>query len=637
MTPPIGLESYVAPPPAGLALSLLLVAGCYGIGAWTGRHVFRVGIDTDSPWTRFQFPVIGATVLTVFLYPAALLGLTSQTTLTAVAIGLCVIGFGHLYFAPRLLKAGIDVLDIAWKAAPAAARADFVLAAVLLSGLALIAAGPVTNADSLDYHIGIPLVILREGGMPILPEWFHGRLAGSGEVLLSVGLAVGADAFGSLIQVAALVGVVALLHGFATYERGAQPASTRACLVLLGAVSAPVLLFLASAPKPQLLPQAMTTLALALVVAPSRHGLDRRTALLGFSLVCLLTMGAAQLKLSFLMTGGIVGLVALARILSARHFAAIPIAIIMALCVMLPAVVWKMHHYEAGFAAALIEPLAGVWPGSDRFVSGLRTYVDTSTPFPLSLILPASPGSLTTILGIGPFLILWIVPRRDSSTWLLLGAAFAAALLGASLGQRTSRFFVEPYLWVLMAVALAPQLRSELEPARWGLRLQAGATAALCWIGVATLFPGALTPGWRATVMAKSADGYSLMRWVDEVAPPQAVILSGHRSVALSPRRAVSVDWMDYVASDRDMKPYLELLRVRGVTHFLYLEPTDTATLSDQFGPGNVLAKCLGQKVAGPFEVYRATRNPMNRSHRASAFLVRFDAERLPDCALADP
>ena len=46
-----------------------------------------------------------------------------------------------------------------------------VLVGVILVVLLLAALGPATDADSLDYHLGVPLDWLRNGGAYARPDW----------------------------------------------------------------------------------------------------------------------------------------------------------------------------------------------------------------------------------------------------------------------------------------------------------------------------------------------------------------------------------------------------------------------------------------------------------------------------------
>ena len=40
-----------------------------------------------------------------------------------------------------------------------------------------VSSSPITNADALDYHVGVPIFILNYGYFPIDWSWFHARQA----------------------------------------------------------------------------------------------------------------------------------------------------------------------------------------------------------------------------------------------------------------------------------------------------------------------------------------------------------------------------------------------------------------------------------------------------------------------------
>ena len=62
---------------------------------------------------------------------------------------------------------------------------------LLLVGLLLLSFAPVTNADSLDYHLYTAKHILNTGTYPVYLTNFHSsRLAGSGELMVLMGLIV---------------------------------------------------------------------------------------------------------------------------------------------------------------------------------------------------------------------------------------------------------------------------------------------------------------------------------------------------------------------------------------------------------------------------------------------------------------
>ncbi len=622
------LDQIVATPPISAVLSLLLIVGCDSIGM-TLLRAFGLSSPNVHQWQRWQAPIVGAMALGVVLYPLALAGLTSRSFMQSVAFA-CV-GLGLLQ-SVRVIR-GFTLSHGFSYSFGTILRHQYgwnSLLLLLLAGMGLVALGPVTNADSLDYHIGVPIALLNEGGMPVSPEWFHSRLAGNGEVLNALGLSVGAEQFGALLQFAGLMGIVGLLMcAESNYEHQEETTAAKTrYLIALAALSAPILLSLVSSSKPQLLPIAMTTLALALVIYPSRRQLPPRDALLGFTLVCLLVMSASQAKLNYMLGGGVVGLLAFAMMARQRLLLpALGIGFLTALIVLAPPVVWKHYYFGAGFIDALTKPLPGHWPGTGAFEAFLRGYRDSDVPFPLSLILPSGVGTISTVIGAGLILLIALRPGRDR--WLLTGIAtvvfvgFAAAVLGPS----SSRSYLEPYFWLLMVLAIQPAqtlFRGYLW-FKWTIFGQALVTIALCWYGVVTLLPGALTPQFRSMVMERAANGYSVMKWVDSVLPADAVLLNSHRSMALAPRDAVSLDWSSYVEiGSPASEPYLRRLKDRGVTHMLVIGESHNA---------GKLSGCIGAVVAGPGYGRLATRNPFNAGERYEAWIVKFESERLPECA----
>lgn len=624
-----GLDSFVAPPPLAALVSLLLLAGCDGIGVGVLR-LFGL-CSSDAPqWHRWQGGVVGAMTLAIVLYPLALANLTALTFMRVIA---CVVAGIGLLNAVALIVRGAPH----WRGAltQAFTFATFgvwrVLLTLLLVGAALMAMGPVTDADSLDYHVGVPMALLNGGGMPVIPEWFHSRIAGSIEVLNAVGLAVGSESFGALLQLAGLAGIVGLLL-FAESKDEGRPVELTArvrTIVAVAALCPPVLIALISQ-KPQLLPLAMTSLGLALVVYPSRRELPRRASLQNYGLVCLLVMSASQAKLSYMLGGGVVGLLSLV-VMARRHllWPALGLGLLAALVILAPPVMWKDHLFHAGYINSLLRPVPGDWPGTDAFEAHLRGLnARTRLWLPLSLFVPYRLGRVSTVIGpAAALLLLALRPGRDRWCWAVSGAAVFVAAAFVVLAPFSSRYYLEPYFWLLMVTALQAD-RTPLVRARWitwPVGLQAMFTAALFWYGAVSLFPGALTPKWRSMVMDRSANGYRVMKWADSVLPADAVLLSTHRSIALAPRDAVSLDWSSVVKiGSPEAEPYLSRLKDRGVTHMLAMgSPPGLAGLSG----------CVGPLVAGPGDDIVAERNPFSRGTRYQAWIFRFNAELLPGCA----
>ncbi len=156
------------------------------------------------------------------------------------------------------------------------------------------ALGPPTDADSLNYHPGVPLDILRHQRAYPRPDWPYARLAGLGESLNLLGLAGGTDILGAALQFAGLVPILAAANTFARDNRDRL-------LVSMLVVGCPVMTFLVFNQKPQMLATAATTVAIFLI-AQRFKDIDRVTLLLS----CGCVLFAVGCKYSFMMTGAIV-------------------------------------------------------------------------------------------------------------------------------------------------------------------------------------------------------------------------------------------------------------------------------------------------------------------------------------------
>ena len=59
---------------------------------------------------------------------------------------------------------------------------------------------PITDPDSLDYHLTLPYLSLLNEKFFIQKEWFTSQLAGAGEALIIFGLSVNAYKLSSILQ-----------------------------------------------------------------------------------------------------------------------------------------------------------------------------------------------------------------------------------------------------------------------------------------------------------------------------------------------------------------------------------------------------------------------------------------------------
>jgi hypothetical protein len=593
--PFLRLEELLLSPPLPSMLALLMVLGTLHLSLRGARWL------KGSVATPVEFAA--AFALTTGLLAALVHALAwgGYASVSAMRLGgWALAALGVLNISRWRLKGAKRVLCEHLSEASLAERCALALALVTVIGLFAAALGPAIDADSLDYHLGVPLDWLRHGGAYPRPDWVHARLVGLGESLNMLGLAAGTDGLGAAFQasglIVALVGVTAL-------------AKTRAdqLFAVLLVVACPVIVPLITAQKAQLLPAAALTVALVILVQRFKM-LDPRTALLAFG--C--TAFATASKHSFLLPGSVVGLIGLVAAVRARRLRLALLAL--AACfAMLAAPVFARNFV---FYGDPISPFLERWrPGGDPAVSAyaqryLRDYGEPVTlgrlaRLPWELVITPRLWLLHEALGLGMFGFLLALRERGPTRQLLL-AALAAFALVVAFGQPTPRFFLEPYLWCAAAAAPVPSrpLRSLFFMALTAPAVLVDGVAV--YLGV-VLFPGALTQTGRERVMALMAPGYVEAKWLDATLPPDAVVLEEFRYRALLPRPFVVGDRF-LLTNDSNWKQQLTAFaKEKRVTALVMRYPIESP-------PYSWLATHYGAPLAGPAQFRSAARSPLNRS-----------------------
>jgi hypothetical protein len=608
---------------------MFLILGMDRLGIFFLRRL-GFSFDSNTCWIRWQAPLVGGMLMAMVLYPLALAGFTPRLLMRVLATGFILVGITHFLSGARQIYLRGNSLPRLWVFLKSQQLNRKILLLVLL-GMGVLALGPVTNADALDYHMGVAIALLNHGGMPYIPEWFIGRLAGNGEVLNAFAISVGAEQFGSLLQYVSLLGIVGIiLHSWRDDKSTADKNQiNRVNLIALAATSAPILIFLISSPKPQMWPIAMTTFAFTLLVSPSSEKLSKYGSLAIFGLICALVMTASQAKFNFILGGGVLGALALSRELALKRFVKpIFVGLILGLLIIGPPLSWKIFHYSANWLEVGFSPLPGHLPGTDQFLFLAKSAKDISTPlpFPLLMFIPASFGAITTLLGFGFLLIIALRPGKSRWIWIGIGAVGFMVIATALLAPPSSRMYLESYYWLLVILVLQPIRNSfdKYKSLSWILRGQAVFVAIFCWLGGFMLIPGALSLDWRSDVMKRSANGYDVMQWADSVLPANAVVLNGHRSMALLPRDGVAYDWSEFVdLKSPDATLYLSRLKERAVTHVLVIGAVNWSL---------PISNCYGKLFTGPGKGHLATRNPFNNGSYYDVWIYEFNSQKLPDC-----
>jgi hypothetical protein len=613
--PLFGLTANILPAPLSVLISFVLILGVDYLGLIVLRRYFFLN-DTQFTWVRWQAICVGAAILGMVFYPLALLGYLTRFIAQVLAIPLLIFGFYHgflsaLKFAYRFLSRNFfKVLNIQ----KPIDFLEFVLCGLLFCYVAL-SISPVTEADSLDYHVGVALQILNSGSFPFSPEWFHSRLAGSGETLIALGLSIGAEQFGSLLQCSGIIGI------FGIFRYGFKSTASWRVFCIFSVLSSPVLIAWVASPKPMLLPIGMTTAALmlTLTVFCSDENYTKRLQHNAFAVICLLIMTAAVTKMNFLMSGCVIGLIAFSLMLKKGNLqSAFLISFLMFFIIMMPPVLWKYLHYGGSLFDSFISPFPGGWIGTDEFEKMLRAYRDSQLTFPFSLLIPDGFGTITTVIGFGVIVaVTALLKIEEFLTKVLIGAAVSVTFLAIFIGQKNARFFMEPYIWLMLAVLIQgkPQSLILSKILFSGVVMQSIFTLGVLTMGIFTLSLGAFTNEQREATMRRSSMTYLEMKWVDSILPADAKVIISSRFMATAPRYAIASDWKSYVPKEHnEIVIYQELTAQKKPDFIIFSTGPDLPPNMDH---------CNGVIYAGPFRSQIATRNPFNAGNPYDVYIVK--------------
>ncbi len=475
--------------------------------------------------------------------------------------------------------------------------------AFLLILFFLIALAPITSADALHYHLGVPFSILKLESNFFHKEWFHFGLAGISEGFNLFALALNLEQLPNLLQFFSILSITGLFY---------EDLSKNRKILLTLFLTTPVIIFLATAAKPQLNGIALTSFAFNLVLTQKLDVRQLRRPQIIFLIFILVS--AAAIKLNFYLSAFIIFIVFLVenkKKLDSRFIvkiAAISIGVLF--IVLFPSFYLKFQNGQS--LINLLLPLDPEQPGSEAFYEYLRNYRDSVIVFPFSLFIPSGVGNITMILGLNLVVLLFVLFQYKirSKKYLLYISFFL--IFSWLLGQNTARFYLEPYLWTILFLNhfLLEDLSSS-DIIKTSLKASYVLTIMILLFGITTLLKGSFSVAYRDNVLMKNADGYALSKWVNKIIPNEKSIILEHSSISFFNQNVYSSDWVDSSKNNEDF--YLN-----------YLNNIDYIVVVDQESPNkSSLFKYCGDLVSGPFKFKRATRNPFNSGKEYKAWIFK--------------
>lgn len=596
-----GLDGLIINPFLSIFLSVLLILGILKIGnLFLSKFTLPVFKLTNR---IFIVPIIGLSIVLLIINPLIYLTQFGALTLQISSIFLCIFGiYSIINFKLR------EYVITFFKIIKSSCLEDK-LSIIILFLYFIIALAPITNADSLDYHIGVPLDILKNSKLLFHPEWFATKTAGIGDFLNGVGLAIGAEQFPGLIQFLCIFSIFGIVRFPLNTDFNKIIGLEKLGLLFL---STPVLLFLGSSSKPQLL--AILFICYSISIFYNLKKQISSNVYLSLLLIYVFLALAGLIKFNFFLSAFLIFILTSPIIFKIKSKYNYILLFLIPLLILTPYFIWKISYYNLNFFDSLYNMLPINLPGYKNYQIYLRNYRDNSVYFPFSLFIPFSFGTLSTCIGLGSILfILFFKLKYKPIIFLIL----AHVSITYFLGQINARFLLETLIIILISISFFNEDLNFIDYKffKFSLYSQSVVILASLLFFSYSLVVKSFSNNGRYKVMSKSANGYTLYNWLNhQISLKKSEnILVAHRSQSLSKFSTISLEWNNYTKIGYEKKYYIDLILDKNPKYLVLIDDT----ISFPILPG------YNRDLISKFHGKEATRNPFNLGNTYTAFLFK--------------
>ena len=273
-------------PLLSILYSLLIINGLYNLAKIIYKRKYFSFLSNYAVSGQVIVFFLVVNFLSIFLYIVFILLGVNKIALQAVVIILILIGF----YKSSLLSDGLIKLRIS-------NNKPYLLVLLFIFAYFLLSLMPISDPDSLDYHLTVPYLSLLNERFVIEKEWTTSQLAGAGEALSILGLSIDAYKLSSILQFVGLAAIVILILTLNINKKLFNLENK--ILISLAILCIPSFLFLTFTAKPQLFSIAsnFTAFLITFFILPNEK--DNKKILILFGFVCFLCLSATQYKFSF--------------------------------------------------------------------------------------------------------------------------------------------------------------------------------------------------------------------------------------------------------------------------------------------------------------------------------------------------
>jgi hypothetical protein len=606
-------------PLLSILYSLLIINGLYNLSKiiYKSRYFSFLNNYEVSGQVIVFFLVLN--FFSIFFYISFLLFGVNKLALQAVVIILILIGF----YKSSILSDALIKLRIS-------NNKPYLLVLLLIFAYFLLSLMPISDPDSLDYHLTIPYVSLLNERFVIEKEWITSQLAGAGEALSILGLSIDAYKLSSILQFVGLAAIIILILSLKIKKKFFNLENK--ILICLCILCIPSFLFLTFTAKPQLFSIAsnFTAFLITFFILPNEK--DNKKILTLFGIVSFLCLSATQYKFSFYLSSGIIIFFAIYEIYKKKlTVQALLIFSFLSILIIFPREYYDYTNLSSDVIKNFLQPVTDDHI-SQNVVTSLKHGSGNPRYFPYWLFLPIylgkiTPGVITEILGLS--VLIFLINFKLQKINKIFTASIVFFVVGIFLAQPVGRFFIEPFLWLITGSLyyLGSNKNLLFKIFQKFIIINSLIIIIIISITVKNFIPGIFSIHNYKNVLNKYAEGYMLYEWANKNLPENSVILTSHRSYLFSKYPFVSYEFRLYLSNDKQLEYFTNLISKKKPTHLLY-NGIDHNLKTD------VLKNCRGDLEKFEKKISKtATRNPLSRANLYyDGYIYKLDLSKLKKC-----
>ena len=608
-------------PLLSILTSLLIINGFYNLSKLISKSKYLIFLENYAVSGRIISFFLIVNIFSILLYNFFLLFGINEHYLKILIILLVLIGFYRPYNIQKLFKKYILINT-----------KTRLLLFIILLGYFVISLLPITDSDSLDYHITLPYLSLLNENFFIQKEWFTSQLAGAGEALIIFGLAVNAYKLSSILQFAALLLIIVAILNL-KHEKYNLNINSK-ILICLAILCIPSFLFLTFTAKPQLFAIGTNFVAflMAFFILPFEK--NNKKFITVFCLICFLCLSATQFKFSFFLSSGIILLFSFIELFKRKLlFQGIFILLFFFIIIIFPREYYDYKYLSHDIIRNFLSPATDDYSAT-TFIESLKHGTGNSRYFPYWIFLPYnqhffSLSIVTEIVGLS--VLIFLVNFKFKPIKNIVTASFIFFILALLFGQPMGRFFIEPFLWLTVGSIIYLSSKNNLLFIICKKLVIINSIIILVALlyTIVNFLPGIFSIKNHKNILEKYANGYNLYQWAYKNLPNNSKILTTHRAYSLSKNSFVSYDFRLYSSTQEELDYYINLILKKKPTHILY-------NGIDHDNSKDFLKNCRGKLAVRGKNVHQVNkRNPFNlRIIQHDVYIYEIDLNKLKKCKI---